>query len=337
MTLEDITVKKNVNNSSGHGQSGSTPPKMGTFTGKEDRRPYFLQFSHFANICEWSDQDLLDKLVECLRDRALKFFTTRPMFVQDNYKLTCKKMEARFGCKDLPQVIRRQLQELLQVPEESLEEYAELAQDLTVDGFPSTSDELIQIVASDTFLRGCQDKRAAFTAMDKDPENLNRAVQLVKSAMTNQRVISGINKLDLKRVTFQATEMEDCDPGDGFLASASLRTVYRKETDSTMSKFEARLQKTEEDLKETKSNGKQILIILTRNNAVNRARSPHRQNSSRSPVRDDRCYNCDEEGHFSSSCTKPRRSRSPQRLGSRPWSPTPYSENVNLNYQGLKT
>ena len=33
MTLEDITVKKNVNNSSGHGQSrtsGPTPPKMGT-------------------------------------------------------------------------------------------------------------------------------------------------------------------------------------------------------------------------------------------------------------------------------------------------------------------
>ena len=35
MTLEDKTVKKNVNNSPGHGQSipsGPTPPKMGTFT-----------------------------------------------------------------------------------------------------------------------------------------------------------------------------------------------------------------------------------------------------------------------------------------------------------------
>jgi type IV secretory pathway VirB4 component len=80
----------------------------------------------------------------------------------------------------------RQLQELRQFPEESLEEYAELAQDLAADGFPDTSDEFIQIVASDAFLKGCQDKRAALTAMDKDPENLDKAVQLVKSAMTNQ-------------------------------------------------------------------------------------------------------------------------------------------------------
>ena len=91
MTLKD----KTVNNSSGHGQnrpSGPTPPKMGTFTGKEDWRPYFQQFCHIANKYEWSDQDRLDKLIECLRDRALKYFTTRPKFVQDNYKLTCKKM-----------------------------------------------------------------------------------------------------------------------------------------------------------------------------------------------------------------------------------------------------
>ena len=81
-------------------------------------------------------------------------------------------------------------------------------------------------------------------------------------------MIFGIKKTDLKRVTFQETEMEDCDPDDDFQASASLRTVYRTETDSTMSKFEARLKKTEEDLKETKTNVKQILDILARNNTV---------------------------------------------------------------------
>jgi hypothetical protein len=35
--------------------------------------------------------------------------------------------------------------------------------------------------------------------MDKDPEYLDKAVQLVKSAMTNQRVIFGIKKTDVKR------------------------------------------------------------------------------------------------------------------------------------------
>ena len=190
---------------------------------------------------------------------------------------------------------------------------------------------------ADAFLKGCQDKLTSFAALNKDPDNLDRAVQLVKSTMTNQRLILGTKKTDVKRVTFQEAEIEDCDPDDDFQASASLRTIYRTETDSTTSKFEARLKKTEEDLKETKTNVKQILDILTRNNTVNRAISHQRQNSSRSPVRDGRCYNCDEEGYFSSSCIKPRRPRSPQRFGSRTRSPAPDSENVNLSFQGLKT
>ena len=98
-------------------------------------------------------------------------------------------MEERCECKDLPSIIRRQLQELRRFLEESLEEYAEHAQDLAVDGFPGTSADFIQIVATDAFIKECHDKRATFTAMNKDPENLDRAVQVVKSAMTNQRVI----------------------------------------------------------------------------------------------------------------------------------------------------
>jgi hypothetical protein len=51
--------------------------------------------------------------------------------------------------KDLPNVIRRQLQELCQLPDESLEEYAERAQDLASDGYPETPENVIQIIASD--------------------------------------------------------------------------------------------------------------------------------------------------------------------------------------------
>ena len=62
--------------------------------------------------------------------------------------------------------------------------------------------------------------------------------------MNNQRVTLRIKKTDVKRVVFQETE--DCDPDDDHQASTCFRTVHRKETDSTMGKFEARLQKTEE-------------------------------------------------------------------------------------------
>jgi hypothetical protein len=102
--------------------------------------------------------------------------------------------------------------------------------------------------------------------------------------MTNQRVVVGIKKTDVKRVTFEETEIEDCDADDEHQASICLGTVYMKETHSTMRKFEARLKKNEKDITETKTNVKQILDIFTRNNTINRAISSQRYNSSWSPV-----------------------------------------------------
>ena len=73
-------------------------------------------------------------------------------------------------------------------------------------------------MATDAFFKGCHDKRATLIDMYKDPENLVRAVQFVKSVMTNQRVTLGIKKTDVKRVTPQETG--DCDPDDAHQASA---------------------------------------------------------------------------------------------------------------------
>ena len=81
----------------------------------------------------------------------------------------CKQIEERCGRKDLPNVIRRQLQELRQLPDESFEEYAERAQDLASDGYPGTPENFKHIVASDAFLKGCLDKKTALVTMNKDP------------------------------------------------------------------------------------------------------------------------------------------------------------------------
>jgi hypothetical protein len=43
--------------------------------------------------------------MECLRDHALKFFTTRPRYVQEIYQHAWKKLEIRFGRKYLPNVV----------------------------------------------------------------------------------------------------------------------------------------------------------------------------------------------------------------------------------------
>ncbi|CAC5372749.1 unnamed protein product [Mytilus coruscus] len=311
---------------------------MNTYDGRSDWRPYLVQFNHIANRYNWTNQDRLDKLIECLRDRALKFFTTMPKSVQEEYQAVCKKMEDRFGRKDLPHVIRRQLQDLRQLPEEPLDEYAERTQDLATDGFPGTPDDFIQIVATDAFLKGCMDKKAALTAMDKDPDSLDKALKYVKSAVTNQKVILGNKKPEVKRVTFHETETDMYNSHGDHESTTSVRALYRKGTSDTdvISQLESRLKKTEEDVQETKSSIKQILDILKRGNSTNRFGQSQRLSSpGRSPIRDNKCFNCGEEGHFIAQCEKPK-SRSPQRYGNRSRSPSPNVNRESLNSNGLK-
>jgi len=88
-------------------------------------------------------------------------------------------MSERFGKTELPHIVRRQLQDLRQNPE-SLEEYAERAQKMASDGYPNTSKEYIPLMATDGFLKGLSDKRAALTAMEKDPTSLDEVVRYVK-------------------------------------------------------------------------------------------------------------------------------------------------------------
>ncbi|CAG2207208.1 unnamed protein product [Mytilus edulis] len=302
-TKDEPSWKTKTNTHTGQGskrQDGPLPPKMSTYDETE----------HLSFLPQCQSQSRKD------------------------IKLFVKKMEDRFGRKDLPHVIRRQLQDLRQLPEEPLDEYAERTQDLATDGFPGTPDDFIQIVATDAFLKGCMDKKAALTAMDKDPDSLDKALKYVKSAVTNQKVILGNKKPEVKRVTFHETETDVYD-SHGDHESTSVRALYRKGASDTdvISRFESRLKKTEEDVQDTKTSIKQILDILKRGNSTNRFGQPQRLSSPGSPIRDNKCFNCGEEGHFIAQCEKPK-SRSPQRYGNRSRSPSP---NTNIQDSDAKT
>ncbi|VDI08357.1 Hypothetical predicted protein [Mytilus galloprovincialis] len=132
-------------------------------------------------------------------------------------------MEERFGRKEPPHIVRRLLQDLKQEQEESLEEFAERAQELATDGYPDTPDNFVQTLATDAFLKGCVDKRAALTAMDKNPDALDQAVQYVRSAVANQKVIMGTRRAEIKRVSFMEQNDENEDTQETSVQNSTIK------------------------------------------------------------------------------------------------------------------
>jgi len=138
--------------------------------------------------------------VQCLKDNALVFFGHLPLRVQSSYQLLADRLMTRFGRKEPSTCYRRRLQVISQKAGESLEEYAERVQNLAFDGFPDAGadSDVVETIAADAFLRGCTDKGAVEVAMHRRPETVAEALDLVKEASHNLRLIYGNNREERK-------------------------------------------------------------------------------------------------------------------------------------------
>ena len=104
-----------------------------------------------------------------------------------------RKLGKRFGIKDAPITVRRQLQFIKQDESDSLEAYSQKVMVMVMDGFPGACEKIQEQIAVQHFLRGCIDRRASSVAMDKNPRQIQQAVQYVKDAINIRHVIYGKN------------------------------------------------------------------------------------------------------------------------------------------------
>ena len=181
---------------------GLPPPKMATFHGKSEWNPYLVQFNMIASRYNRNNEQRLERLVESLRDKALKYYCTCSAQVQISFSSLCAKNKSRFGQRVLPHTIRRNLQDIKQ-GEHTADEFAEKIQEVVCEGYPQAPDCVKETIATDAFLIGLENKRAAFTTMDKNPPDLETALQLVKAAHNNQRLILGTKIPEVRKVHFE--------------------------------------------------------------------------------------------------------------------------------------
>ena len=156
-------------------------PKMTVFKGDKTWDSFIFQFERVADRCGWSSRKQAEKLVDCLGGKALEY--VRELQLEEDYKRMKRKLAKRFGVKDAPITVRRQLQFLKQEDNETLEEFSQRVHFLVMDGYPGALESTIEQIAVEHFLKGCIDHRAASVAMNKNPTHIHKAVKYTKDAI----------------------------------------------------------------------------------------------------------------------------------------------------------
>jgi hypothetical protein len=183
-------------------------PKMSTFdgTGKPSWESFIYQFERTANGRLWRNRRSTGRLLDCFKDIALE--CARKVNKDDDYDSLRKKMKRRFSKKPEPVTARRQLQYVRQQETESLEDFAHKVYVLALDRYEKCEDDALEDIATEAFIRGCKEKEAAITAMEKNPVTLSKAIKLVKTSLVNQKAIFGSANTSLaqRQVTFSDTK-----------------------------------------------------------------------------------------------------------------------------------
>lgn len=188
-------------------------PKMSTFTGSGTPtwESFIFQFERTAGRRRWNKKTKINRLLDCLRDDALEYARKAYQQHYGDYDTLRKEMKGRFSKKEAPMSARRQLYYTRQQEGETIEEFAQRAYFITMDGYDKYDTRVLEAIAIETFLRGCRDKDSASKAMERNPRTLNKAVKLVKTSIANQRALFGSTRNNShayyqRQVTFADTE-----------------------------------------------------------------------------------------------------------------------------------
>lgn len=283
------------------------PPKMATFHGETQKWDSFIfQFRELANAQHWGPEKKLQRLKLCLRDKAVEYLQTRPKAVRQDYYKLKKALASRYGQKDPPITIRRLLASLRQEEDENIEEFADRTLSLTIKGHPRASDEVIQTMATEVFLRGCKGRYAALMAAEKDLPTIYRALRYVKSSVHNQKAL-GKPSVIARQVTFDdELAVRSVESVSGTIASKNqmgdIDRISTKLSNDLSGVLDRQFSKLLNQLEKLTHPGQKSISGSPR--SFSRSPSPQSSRRSISPSspKSDLCYSCQKKGHFARDC-----------------------------------
>ena len=101
-------------------------PKLPVFDGKAvEWRGFIFQFRKLAKSGRWTVREKRDRLLGCLRGKAITYVQSRPKAERRDYDALKDLLNQRYGIMELPATARRYLQSMRQEEAESLDDFAD--------------------------------------------------------------------------------------------------------------------------------------------------------------------------------------------------------------------
>ena len=195
-------------------------PKALRFDGKTNWLSFKKKFNSYRKVMKWSETESKDYLMWSLEGKALDFFTISSDIEKYSFRRIIKKLEARFGVKELTETSKVKFQQASQRPDESLEDWADRVMTLATPAFVDLPEDHLKQEAIAKFSQGCCDKDAGKHACFEHPSTMEEALNLVKHHQYISQAVDGKQSKKGNDVSVNAVQSTSEDRIEQLIASA---------------------------------------------------------------------------------------------------------------------
>ena len=195
-------------------------PKALRFDGKTNWLSFKKKFNSYRKVMKWSETESKDYLMWSLEGKALDFFTITSDIEKYSFRRIIKKLEARFGVKELTETSKVKFQQASQRPDESLEDWADRVMTLATPAFVDLPEDHLKQEAIAKFSQGCCDKDAGKHACFEHPSTMEEALNLVKHHQYISQAVDGKQSKKGNDVSVNAVQSTSEDRIEQLIASA---------------------------------------------------------------------------------------------------------------------
>ena len=167
-------------------------PKALRFDGKTNWLSFKRKFDSYRKVMRWSEEESKDYLMWSLEGKALDFLTITKIDLEKySFRRIMKKLETRFGVKELTETSKAKFRQAFQKQDESLEDWADRVMTLATPAFVDLPEDHLKKEAIARFCQRCTDKEAAKHACFEHPETMEEALNLVKYHQYISQAVDG--------------------------------------------------------------------------------------------------------------------------------------------------